>query len=92
VARGFIINQGIIADSQVWGHQSRFIQAHDEHTKNTVLNPLIHSGKIMENLLNSVVSRVISGEKGIGKSFTYLLYSYLSSFIIRCRISRNGSN
>lgn len=43
----------------------------------TVLHPLLHSGTIVKALLTKH-NRVIYGDKGIGKSFTYLLYSYLS--------------
>jgi hypothetical protein len=43
----------------------------------------------MNSLLVSQ-NRVIFGDKGIGKSFTYLLYSYLSSFIIEARMQKHN--
>lgn len=57
----------------------------------TVLNPMSHSGKIIKSILNGN-SRIISGDKGIGKSYTYLLYSYLASFIIEVRLKRSMFN
>lgn len=51
----------------------------------TVLNPFVHTGHII-SLLYRGIPCIISGDKGIGKSFSYLLYDYLTSFIINCRI------
>ena len=32
---------------------------------------------------------IISGSKGVGKSFTYLLYPYLASFVLKERLNPN---
>ncbi len=53
----------------------------------TVLHPFVHTGHII-SLLYSGIPCIISGDKGIGKSFSYLLYDYLTSFIINCRIDK----
>ena len=57
----------------------------------TVLHPFMHTGIILRSILQRK-SRIIYGDKGIGKSFTYLLYSHLSSFIIESRIQNEHNN
>lgn len=52
---------------------------------------MCHSRTIMIELF-SHQKRIISGDKGIGKSFTYLLYSYLSSFVLEARLQQRSFN
>lgn len=54
-----------------------------ESTK-TVINPSIQSSSLLKQFLDNG-NLIVSGERGTGKRFSYLLYSYLSSFIIRCK-------
>ena len=54
-----------------------------ESTK-TVVNPSIQTSCLLKQFLDNG-NLIVSGEKGTGKRFSYLLYSYLSSFIIKCR-------
>ncbi len=49
------------------------------------------SGIIIYSILHGN-SRIISGDKGIGKSFTYLLYTYLASFILEVRLQMKSYN
>lgn len=56
----------------------------------TVLNPTKITGDIIDQLFTSA-NYFITGEKGCGKTFAYLTYSYLSSFILSYRLSSNTS-
>ena len=46
---------------------------------------MIHAGQIIQGLLGKH-NRVIYGDKGTGKTFTLLLYSYLSNYIIEYKM------
>ncbi len=48
---------------------------------------MLHASKIIRGLLDKH-NRIIYGDKGTGKTFTLLLYSYLSSFIIEYKMQR----
>ncbi len=48
----------------------------------TVLNPMVHTGRIFNVILGNTVLSYVCGDRGIGKTFAYLLYNYLSFFVI----------
>ncbi len=52
--------------------------------RKAVLNPVAHTGRIIEALMNGR-GALITGEKNTGKSFAILTYAYLSDFILKCR-------
>ncbi len=54
--------------------------------KKTVLNPTIITRDIINRIFIST-DCLITGENGCGKTFSYLTYNYLSSFILRYRIN-----
>ena len=50
---------------------------------------MIHAGQIIQGLLGKH-NRVIYGDKGTGKTFTLLLYSYLSNYIIEYKMQNQS--
>lgn len=48
---------------------------------------MIHAGRIIKGLLDNQ-NRIIYGDKGTGKTFTLLLYAYLSDYIIEYKMQR----
>lgn len=57
----------------------------------TVLNPTTVTRDII-NRLQSKRNIFIAGEKGSGKSFSYLIYNYLSSFILKYRLNSKSKS
>ena len=54
--------------------------------KKTVLNPTTITRDII-NLMLVSEDYLIAGGKGCGKTFSYLTYSYFSSFIVKYRLN-----
>lgn len=74
-------------------HQSHF-NFEDQNTKDsnnleqfTVLNPTTVTRDIINRIYFWSHNFLITGERGCGKTFAYLIYKYLSSFILKYRVN-----
>ena len=78
MTRAFVIKHGAWLDPNIW-QQNRMTDAQITFGL-TVLSPTIIT-KMYFRYLFPPTSSVLSGEKGIGKSFSFLIYDHFSSLV-----------
>jgi hypothetical protein len=87
VLKAFDVSKGIDFNEAVFS-QERFLRAKSPNGR-LVLMPNIGTGLIVDAILNTFDGDRLTtyGEKGTGKSFAFLIYDYLSKFLLDYRLS-----
>lgn len=87
---GYFSNEleGPILNKTVF-NQTRFTDAVPPHTNRLYFYPSEVSQKMFELLQSCSGTLLVTGQRGIGKSFAIMLYSYLNQPIVEAIIEHN---